>query len=185
MRSTIFIGLIAAAACATFAVRARSQDMGATNLGDYLGKERLSPPNGSDNERKRLAATYDNGVAAYQNKQYDRAISAFTTLLQNNLEAKISAVIYVARAQSYVGKHELKKGIADATQAIHLNGNLAIAYNTRGVALGRMGDFNSAIKDFDVAIKLNPRLTDAQRNRALAERYLSQRSAPKRTTKTR
>ena len=101
------------------------------------------------------------------------------------IAAKVAAVIYVARAQSYAGKGDLKKAIADATHAIQLDRDLAIAYNTRGVAFGRLGDFNSAIKDFDAALRLDPRLTDAQRNRALAQRYLSQRSGPKRTTKTR
>ncbi len=167
----MFIGLIAVA-CGSFAVRARSQDMGATNLADYVGKERISPSNASNDERRRLAAIYDRGAAAYKNKEYDRAVSAFTTLLRTNPEARIAAVIYVARAQSYIGKQEPKKAIADAAQAIHLDRNLAVAYNSRGLAFGTMGDLSSAIKDFDTAIKLDPRLIDAQRNRALAERYL-------------
>ena len=158
--------------------------MGATNLGDYVGRER-SRPKVFDSER-RLAAIYDGGVAAYQKKEYDRAISAFTTLLQGNPEAKIAAVIYIARAQSYVGKKELKKAVADATQAIRLDRKMALAYNTRGVALGTMGDLSNAIKDFDMAMKLDPRLIDAQRNRALVERYLkSGRPGTKQTTKAR
>jgi tetratricopeptide (TPR) repeat protein len=184
MRARIFIGLIAIAACLSLAVRVRSQDLGATNLSDFLGKERSSRSTSYD-ERRRLASIYDNGVAAYRSKQFDRATSAFTTLLQSQLDAKIAAVIYVARAQSYAGKQEFKKAIADATQAIQLDGNLAIAYNARGVAFGRMGDFNRAIKDFDIALRLDPRLSDAQRNRALAQRYLSQRPGSKRTTKNR
>jgi tetratricopeptide (TPR) repeat protein len=160
--------------------------MGATNLADYVGKERISPPNASNDERRRLAAIYDRGAAAYKNKEYDRAVSAFTTLLRTNPEGRIAAVIYVARAQSYVGKQELAKAVADADHAIRLDRNLAIAYNARGVAVGNMGHLNSAIKDFDIAIKLDPRLTDAQRNRALAERYLKgQRPEAKQTTKAR
>jgi tetratricopeptide (TPR) repeat protein len=146
----------------------------------------LSPPGASEADRRRLAGIYDSGAAAYQKKEYDRAISAFTTILKTNLEAKIAAIIYVARAQSYVGKKELKKAVADAAQAIRLDGNLALAYNIRGVALGTMGDLSNAMKDFDAAIRLDPRLIDAQRNRALTERYLKSRApGTKRTTKPR
>jgi tetratricopeptide (TPR) repeat protein len=184
MRAKIIVGLIAVGVYAGFPVGVPGQDMGATNLGDFLGKERSSRTTSYD-ERKRLSAIYDNGMAAYRNKQYDRAIAAFTTLLESQLDAKAAAVVYVARAQSNAGKGELKKAMADATHAIQSDHDLAIAYNTRGVAFGRMGDFNSAIKDFDAALRLDPRLTDAQRNRELAQRYLSQRSGPKRTTNPR
>jgi lipoprotein NlpI len=158
--------------------------MGATNLGDFLGKERSSRTTSYD-ERKRLVGIYDDGIAAHRSKQYDRAIAAFTSLLGSQLDPTAAAVVYVARAQSYAGKGELKKAVADATQAIHLDGNLAFAYNTRGVAFGRMGDFNSALKDFDAALRLDPRLTDAQKNRALAQSYLNRPPGPKRTTNSR
>ncbi|MFN2623853.1 MAG: tetratricopeptide repeat protein [Chthoniobacterales bacterium] len=184
MRVQSIVKLITITACISFSVRARSQDMGATNLGDFLGKDRASRTTSYD-ERRRLVGIYDNGIAAHRSKQYDRAISAFTTLLQSQLEAKAAAVVYVARAQSYAGKGELRKAMADATEAIKLDRDLAIAYNTRGVAFGRMGDFNNAIKDFDAALRLDPRLMDAQRNRALAQRYLNQRSGPKPTSNTR
>lgn len=165
----MFIRLIAVAVCATVAPRAWSQVM---DLDTYLREGGFSHPNASEGERRRLAAIYDQGVAAYQNKQYDRAISAFTTLLQTNPETKIAAVLYVARARSYLEKQEFKKAVADSAQAIRFDRNLVMAYNTRGVAFGRMGDFRSAIQDFDAALKLDPRSIDAQRNRALAERYL-------------
>ena len=184
MRGKIFIRLIAVAACASFAASAWSQDMGATDLDAYLREGGFSAPNAPEGERKRLVAIYDQGVAAHKNKQYDRAILAFTSLLQTNPEARIAAVLYVARSQSYIGKQELKKAVADAAQAIRLDRTLVVAYNTRGVAFGRMGDFKNAIQDFDAALRLDPRFIDAQKNRALAERYLKTRNPDtKRATK--
>ena len=136
MRAGNFICLIAVVvACATVAVPARSQD-----FADYVGREQ-SRAKLPDSERRRLAAIYDEGVAAYQKKEYDRAVSAFTTLLQSNPEPKIAAVIYIAR----------------------------------GIVLNTMGDPSNALKDFDVAVELDPRSIDAQRNRALAEGYLERR----------
>jgi tetratricopeptide (TPR) repeat protein len=165
----MLIRLIAVAACASLAARAWSQVM---DLDTYMREGGFSPRNASEGEQRRLAAIYDQGVAAHQNKQYDGAISAFTTLLQTNPEAKIAAVLYVARAQSYIGKQEFKKAVADAAQAIRFDRSLVIGYNTRGVAFARMADFRNAILDFDAALKLDPRFIAAQRNRALAERYL-------------
>ena len=177
----MFIRLIAVVACTSVAAGAWGQVM---DLNTYLQEGGFSRLNASEGERRKLAAIYDQGVAAFQDKQYDRAISAFTTLLQTNPEPTIAAVLYVARARSYFEKQEFKKAVADSAQAIRLDRNLVMAYNTRGVALGRMGDLRSAIQDFDTALKFDPRSIDAQRNRALAERYLKKRgSGTKDTTK--
>jgi tetratricopeptide (TPR) repeat protein len=112
---------------------------------------------------------YDQGERAYRNRKYDRAISSFTAILQTKLESRITAVIYVARAQTFTAKGEFKRAIADATEAIRLNPRFSLAYNARGVAYGNMGDTTKSISDFDAALRLDPNSKDAQRNRALAQ----------------
>jgi tetratricopeptide (TPR) repeat protein len=51
---------------------------------------------------------------------------------------------------------ELDRAISDYSQAIKLNGRLAVAYNNRGVAYDRKADYERAIHDYDQAIKLKP-----------------------------
>ena len=46
------------------------------------------------------------------------------------------------------------------------------AYNTRGVALAKIGNYDRAIADFSQAMKLDPRNASAYTNRALAERQI-------------
>ena len=59
-----------------------------------------------------------------------------------------------------------ESNIASLTQVINNNPRDARAYNVRGSAYGRAGDFSQALKDFDRAIKLNPNFYQAYANRA-------------------
>jgi tetratricopeptide (TPR) repeat protein len=45
------------------------------------------------------------------------------------------------------------------------------AYNVRGSAYGRAGDYRQALRDFDTAIELNPSFYQAYSNRALIYRF--------------
>lgn len=177
MRNILLIGSLAALASCTFAVRGVSQDMGATNLGDYMGKQAFAPRFPQDEQTRKLVALYDQGVAEYQHKQYDNAIASFTAILQTNPESRVAAVVYVARAQALVAKKDFKKALADTTEAIRLDRRLPAAYNTRGVAYGSTGDFSRAVNDFQNAVRLDQRFSDAQRNLELARRYQKQQSA--------
>ena len=51
------------------------------------------------------------------------------------------------------------------------------AYNTRGVALAKIGKYERATADFSQAIKLDPRHAAAYTNRALAERQMGANDA--------
>ena len=46
-------------------------------------------------------------------------------------------------------------------QAIELNPNSAIAYNSRGIAYREKGDFDRAIEDYNKAIELTPDYAEA------------------------
>ena len=50
----------------------------------------------------------------------------------------------------------LKRAIEDFNKAIDLNPEDAGAYNNRGLAYGKTGNFHAAIQDFNTAIDLNP-----------------------------
>lgn len=180
MQNKLLIGSLAALASWTVAEDVFSQDPGATNLGDYVGKQAFAPRFPQDEQTKKLIALYDQGVAEYQHKQYDSAIGSFTAILQTNPESRIAAVVYLARAQAFVARKDFKKAIADGTEAIRLDRRLPAAYNTRGVAYGSAGDFSRAVNDFENAVRLDRRFGDAQKNLELARRYQKQQSANRR-----
>ena len=67
--------------------------------------------------------------------------------------------------------------IASLTEVIQRNPNDAAAYNTRGAAYARAGQFNDAIADFTKAIQIDPNSGSAYNNRALAERQVGRDAA--------
>ena len=58
--------------------------------------------------------------------------------------------------------------IADYTQAIKINPEYAVPYNSRGAAKYDLGDYAGAIADYTQAIKINPENASAHKNRAKA-----------------
>ena len=58
--------------------------------------------------------------------------------------------------------------IADYDKAIELDPQYARAYNNRGIAYCRKGDYDQAIVDYDKAIKLAPQYATAYNNRGIA-----------------
>ena len=60
-----------------------------------------------------------------------------------------------------------EENIASLTQVVERNPRNAEAYNVRGSAYGRSGQYKQALEDFNTAIKLNPRYFQAYSNRAL------------------
>ena len=61
-------------------------------------------------------------------------------------------------------KGDYNKAIADCTEAIRLNPQLAEAYAGRGCAYVEKGDHDKAISDFTEAIHLNPKHVNAYYN---------------------
>ena len=71
------------------------------------------------------------------------------------------------RGIAWFTKGDYDHAIADYSQAIQLDPNLAAAYNNRGDAWRAKGDFVHATADFDRAIKLSPQFALAYDNRGL------------------
>ncbi|HSA24524.1 MAG TPA: hypothetical protein P5076_23890, partial [Myxococcota bacterium] len=65
-------------------------------------------------------------------------------------------------------ENRLDDAIRDFSSAIEREGTFAPAYLWRGTALGMKGDQEAAIRDLDAALKLDPTLWGAYRNRAIA-----------------
>lgn len=66
------------------------------------------------------------------------------------------AEVFNNRGMAYRAKGELDRAIQDYSQAIKLNGKLALLYNNRGVAYDRKSEFDRAIQDYEQALKLKP-----------------------------
>ena len=79
---------------------------------------------------------------------------------------------FQGRVDSAKTKEEKQKwydaAITHYTEAINLNPEYADAYNNRGIAYGRTGDFAAAIEDFNKAIDLAPENASCYNNRGLA-----------------
>jgi tetratricopeptide (TPR) repeat protein len=62
----------------------------------------------------------------------------------------------MARAGAYRLKGDIEHAIQDYTQAIKLDGKLAVAFNNRAVAYDFKGEYDRALQDLEQAIKLRP-----------------------------
>ena len=77
-------------------------------------------------------------------------------------------------AVSLYEQDRLEDAIAEYDEAIHLNPQFAKAYERRGAAYFRLGQYQGVIEDFDEAIRLNPQFAKAYRNRGIAYGRLGQ-----------
>jgi tetratricopeptide (TPR) repeat protein len=84
-----------------------------------------------DNQTATEPDTFEKGISALQQRDFDAAIAAFTELIQqdqNDVDA------YYNRGIAYAEKGDLDKAIADQSAAIRLDPEDAQAYYNRGRA---------------------------------------------------
>ena len=119
-------------------------------------------------------AFHNRGLVHHRKSRYDRAIEDYDQAVR--LDPKYAAA-FVNRGNAHRMKGQYDRAIEDCSQAIALNPNLALAFFTRALAYqdraqwdfdaylspGRYEDL--AIHDYDETIRLNPKNTDALRNR--------------------
>ena len=94
---------------------------------------------------------------------------------QNNVF--ISADTYSRRGYAKAELGDYRGAIADYTEVIRLQPDVASAHYNRGLAKGKLGQHFAAIVDFDTAIRLKPDLVEAYNNRGLAKDKLGQYTA--------
>jgi tetratricopeptide (TPR) repeat protein len=97
------------------------------------------------------------------NSEVERIIEEAATQRPPTKEELIAeAVLNRALArdeQDYEGQ------IADYTEALRLNPNIAVAYYNRGLSLYQKGDYDSAIVDYSDALRIDPHYSMAYNNR--------------------
>jgi tetratricopeptide (TPR) repeat protein len=76
-----------------------------------------------------------------------------------------------------VGLGEYQKAIKDASQALQINPNLALAYNNRSAARLELGEYQKAIEDASQALQINPNLGLAYYNRGISHYKLGNEQA--------
>jgi len=95
----------------------------------------------------------DSGIAAYNSKNYDRAIAELTQAIR--LDPNFTDA-YVFRGFVYNENDDYDKAIADASNAIRIAPNNKLAYNIRASAYLMKSDFDKAIADANQAIRIDP-----------------------------
>ncbi|MTJ34967.1 tetratricopeptide repeat-containing serine protease family protein, partial [Dolichospermum sp. UHCC 0260] len=81
---------------------------------------------------------------------------------------------FILAADKYA-KGDKQGAIADYTQAIKMNPNLAELYNNRGAARYDLGDRQGAIADLNQALNINPNFAEVYKNRGVARAKLGDR----------
>jgi tetratricopeptide (TPR) repeat protein len=133
-------------------------------------------------------ALLDRGILFATQGNFEMAIEEFTKAIE--LDRSLAAA-YLLRGRAYAAsmmhvidvevdfsdftstgdfnatgqKAGVNKAIADYTQALKLDPNLAAAYYERGGSYWLIGDYDRAIKDFNTALRLNPNYAAAYNNR--------------------
>lgn len=95
----------------------------------------------------------EHGYRAYQNRQYEEAITYFDEAINrkpNDIEA------YKLRGDAKIRLEQYIEAIEDFDDAISRDPDMASVYHARGVANYFLYQNESAISDFDNAIRLNP-----------------------------
>jgi tetratricopeptide (TPR) repeat protein len=110
-------------------------------------------------------AFYNSGLAWYDKKDYDKAITDYTKAIE--IDSKYADAYYY-RGAAWHDKGNLDKAITDYTKAIAINPKDTDAYYYRGRAWYGKGDLDKAIADYTKTIELKPKYTDAYYYRGLA-----------------
>ncbi len=104
------------------------------------------------------------GLAFYEIKQYDAAVSDFIQALRLDPDF---ATAYYNRGNAYDARKDYGKAIADYSKAIGYKPKYAKAYNNRGLTYGRISEYKKAIHDFTQAVRIDSTYAKACNNRGM------------------
>jgi tetratricopeptide (TPR) repeat protein len=114
---------------------------------------RLRPhPLSSPLHNRRFDEAIAGARAAYDAGDYDRAITLNTEALKIHPSEDLVWLLLTRRGDSYLGKKEPDKALADYDAAARLGGLDSRNYITRALALRQKGRREEAAKDFEAAI---------------------------------
>ena len=112
-------------------------------------------------ENKKFADEYyEQGLAFYDNMEYDRSIDDFTKALEINPKDKENHKVYYMRGRSYLENRQYDQAINDFTKALEIcpvedKATKFLILESRGNSYQALNKNDAAIKDFSDAINLN------------------------------
>jgi len=115
------------------------------------------------------AAYYQQGVEAFRQREFQRAIDAFTQAIAADPNF---ANAYYSRGLARRQLGDNSGAIADYSEAIRLNPSFDSAYNNRGVIYSAQGQYQLALEDFNQAIQIDPKNVNAYYGRGFVRRQL-------------
>jgi tetratricopeptide (TPR) repeat protein len=106
------------------------------------------------------AAYFSRGLAYSGKDDFSHAIADLNRAIQLNPN---NADAYLLRGSALaISGDGPDKVITELNEAVRLNPNSAEAYYLRGAAYSNKGDYSKAVADFEAALRINPRHTDAR-----------------------
>ena len=97
-------------------------------------------------------AYYKRGYARFKLKEYKKAISDFSTVLEKSETSES----FFYRGNCYYSLKDYKNALADYTKALEQEPDNYDIYYNRGYANFRLKNYNDAISDWQKAVLLNP-----------------------------
>ncbi len=116
----------------------------------------FSPPpveTTSDLDVETLQVMINQGIQAFQNKDYKTAIEVFTLVLEQN---PTNSIAYNARGGAYDALGEYDKALNDFTKAIEYDPIFPHAYYNRGRVYTSLGKNSEALADLQKSVELSP-----------------------------
>ena len=125
-----------------------------------------------ENMRLALASLYQHAEA------FPQAIKQYTLWIDSHGQDVRLLSVYTKRcwARALSGQ-ELDQALSDCHQTLHVAWREPVALATRGLVYLRLGQFSSAISDYDAALKQRPKNAWALYGRGLAESKLNKTAA--------
>jgi len=99
------------------------------------------------------ADEFEQGVEAFEKKDFDAAIASFNKSIATNLKSPAG---YFYRGLAFREKKEYESAISDFTDAIRLEAKPAACYYNRGIVYSRKRNLTKALEDFNSAVRLEP-----------------------------
>ena len=99
--------------------------------------------------KQKLAILMDSTRVYYLEKQIDQA--NINTIMR-----------HVSRSLRYFYNGEYRESLSEIDKAIEINPNIALAYARRGSIYYKLGDFQRATMNWNIALKLDPKFTEIQ-----------------------
>ncbi|MGD1848094.1 MAG: tetratricopeptide repeat protein [Salibacteraceae bacterium] len=122
---------------------------------------------------------FERGKQKYARKDYKGAIEDFT----ESLALKEDADVLSERAVAYYHIRQLRKSLKDLDRAQELQPSNPYRYSSRAYIRDTMGDTSGAIKDYEIAVQLDPFDAVAHNNLGLLQEKLGRKEDAKRLVK--